>query len=431
MTAAPTFAEIGPAGFQEKFTHTDDITRPVAPGPWAPAHWSVVRHVRDPEHWYQVEPAMAWHGSMCQRPDDPVEPMHRVADYRDLVFLCRNHLMTATNASSYGVTYLTPDRMVDFTGGTAVVRFDVATLRESGRDWIDLWVTPYADNLVTPVDDSTPDLQGAPRRAVHLRMTGDRERSAFVASVVRNHVGTPVPAHTTEGYEAAFARTLGPNGRPLATSATRRDTFELYISRSHIKFGMPRYNLWWVDAPIADLGWSQGVLQIGHHSFNPTAGGGRPTSWHWDNIGVQPAVPFTVLPADRRFVDDTSAHEVAFAAGAPAGASLRFSALGATEIVALGPNDGEPAEGDWERAQVQAQARQNPTRFTSYWTPVPAGTTRVRFRAVRGQPARKGGRWIARDISIWAPPAQAPAAAAPAPESDAQKGRGKSGGTDK
>jgi hypothetical protein len=41
-------------------------------------------------------------------------------------------MMTATNASGYGVTYVTPARVVDFSAGTAVVRFDVATLRETG-----------------------------------------------------------------------------------------------------------------------------------------------------------------------------------------------------------------------------------------------------------------------------------------------------------
>jgi hypothetical protein len=394
---APIFAVIGVDGFQEGFTHTADITAPVAPAPWGPtAGWSVVRHQRDPASWHQIEPMDAWHGSMCQRPDDAVEPTHPVRKYRDLVFLCRNHLMTANNASGYGVTYLTPGRLVDFSNGTAVVRFDVATKRESGRDWIDLWLTPYADNLVAPLDDSLPDLQGEPRRAVHVRMTAQRSRSAFQASVVDDFVEVALPAADRRGYEEAFA------ARGLVPSATRRDTFELHISRTHVRFGMPRYGLWWVDAPLPrSLDWSQAVVQLGHHSFDPRADGGSPTTWHWDNVGASPAVPFTIIRAEDRYVDATTPRgELVFGTPAPAGAHLRGMFLGATEVSVAGP-DGR--FGRWSPVTLQAQRRRLPERFASFWMPVPAGTTRARFRALR-TPGADAGPWMVRDVELWANP---------------------------
>jgi hypothetical protein len=82
---APIFAVIGVDGFQEGFTHTADITAPVAPAPWGPtAGWSVVRHQRDPASWYEIEPMMAWHGTKCERPDDPTpaKRTHRSAPTR-------------------------------------------------------------------------------------------------------------------------------------------------------------------------------------------------------------------------------------------------------------------------------------------------------------------------------------------------------------
>jgi len=397
----PVFATIGVDGFQEGFTHTSDITIPVAPGPWEPAGWSVVRHQRDPQSWYKIEPMMAWHGTTCQPPIDPVEPTHHVEEYRDMLFLCRNHMMTATNASGYGVNYVTPGHLVDFSAGTAVVRFDVTSKRETGRDWIDLWITPYHDNLVAPLDDSLPDLQGEPRRAVHVRMTAERARAAFEAAVVRNHVATRVPSLTTEGYEAAFA------ARGLAPSATRRDTFELHISRTRIKFGMPRYNLWWVDAPVDDLGWSQGIIQLGHHSFNPAGDGGSATTWHWDNIGAAPASPFTILRASSRFVDASTPNgEVTFATAAPTGAFLRGAGIGATEV-SFAKATGKFSK--WKRVRLQAQKRLDPTRFASGWMPIPAGTTRVRFRPVNVKGDPSGGLWMVRDIEIWSAPQAAPA----------------------
>lgn len=409
----PAFIAIGANGFQEEFTHIPGtpppLNTPIAPIPWEPGSWSVVRHQRDPGSWYKIEPLMAWHGTMCERPDDPTleKRTHHVEEYRDMVFLCRNHMMTATNASGYGVNYVTPARLVDFSTGTAVVRFDVATLRETGRDWIDLWVTPYHDNLVAPLDDSLPDLQGEPRRAVHVRMTAERARSAFEAAVVRNHVATRVPSLTSEGYETAFA------ARGLAPSATRRDTFELHISRTRIKFGMPRYNLWWVDAPVADLGWSQGIIQLGHHSFNPAGDGGSATTWHWDNIGAAPASPFTILRTNRRFVDASTPNgEVTFATAAPTGAFLRGAGIGVTEV-SFAKAAGK--FGTWQRVRLQAQKRLDPTRFASGWMPVPAGTTRVRFRPVRGLLPLSNGLWMVRDIEIWSAPQAAPA---PAPADD-------------
>ncbi len=405
----PVFAKIDPSvDFVAPFTHTPDITIPIAPIRWdtttMSSDWSIVRHQRDPDSWYRIEEMDAWHGSMCQKPDDAAEPTHKVSEYRDMVFLCRNHIMTANNSSGYGATYLTPNRMLDFSAASGVVRFDVATLRESGRDWIDIWLTPYGDNLVVPLDDSLPDGQGEPRHAVHVRMTPERRRSAFFASVIRNHKGERLDVATDEGYETVFARTPADTTgtKFLAPSATRRDTFELHISRTHLKFGMPRYNLWWIDTEIPKgLGWSRAVVQIGHHSFDPTADGGKPTTWHWDNVGVAPAVPFTIQRASRRYVDDTTSNELTFATPAPAGAHLRGEAVGSTEVSFAGP-DGD--FGKWADLRPQSQKHLDRSRFVSGWMPIPEGTTRVRFRSVKAKRFESGGRWMVRDVEIWAAP---------------------------
>lgn len=85
----------------------------------------------------------------------------------------------------------------------------------------------------------------------------------------------------------------------LTPDAKRRDKFELQISRNHLRFGMPAYNFNWIDLPIPELDWSQGVVQIGHHSYNPAKDAGcpinqnaktgcSPTTWHWDNVNIQP-----------------------------------------------------------------------------------------------------------------------------------------------
>ena len=39
------------------------------------------------------------------------------------VFQCRNHVMTAINASGYGVIYLTPNHLVDLSLERSVISF--------------------------------------------------------------------------------------------------------------------------------------------------------------------------------------------------------------------------------------------------------------------------------------------------------------------
>jgi hypothetical protein len=183
----------------------------------------------------------------------------------------------------------------------------------------------------------------------------------------------------------------------LTPSATRRDTFELRLSRTHVRFGMPAYDFWWIDAEIADLGWDQGVVQFGHHSYDPTryCASCGPNTWHWDNVRIEPAAPFTMLRADRRYVDAESEPEVVFPGPSPEHAHLRFAAVGQNIEYSV---DGGAS---WWPAQLAAQRRSNPERFQSYWTPIPAGVTAVRLR---GEGVAEPSAWMVQDVAIWARP---------------------------
>jgi hypothetical protein len=359
--------------------------RPSSPHPWRHlTDWDVTVHSRDTATWHNLESMPAQHGHNCSAPPD----RHDISSYDDAVFLCNDHLMTAISASGYGVIYLTPDRLVDFSAGEASIRFDLSTLRTSSRDWIDLWVSPYDEHLQLPLEDWLPDLNGPPRDAVHLRMD-NFHGSIFRGFVIRNFVATQTavtPGNAYLGYESV-----------LTPSATTRTTFQLTISRTHLKFGIPALNYWWVDADIADLGWSSGVVQLGHHSYTPTkdcADGATcsPNTWHWDNVQINAAVPFTIIRADQRSVDWQAAPAVTFPQPAPAAARLRFAGVGDNIAVSF---DGGAT---WEAAQLQAQTKHDSSKFQSYWTPIPAGTTSVQFR---GQGGWWGNQWIVRDISIW------------------------------
>ena len=363
--------------FLESFTG-----QPSAPHPWKPSNWDVTVHSRDVGTWAELEPVAAMHGSDCSAPPS----RHMLTSYDDAVFLCRDHLMTAIKAEGYGVIYLTPNQIIDFSHGDAILRFDLSTLRTSLRDWIDVWISPYPDQLQLPLEDWLPDLSGVPRNAVHVRMNTFNCGTNFSVFVIKDFVATEVPAQNWVGYESL-----------LTPDAKRRDTFELRISRSHIQFGMPRYRFSWVDADMPELAWDHGVVQFGHHSYNPGKSDGcgtvcEPNTWHWDNISISPARPFTILRADRRSTSPENASSVNFPAPAPPNAYLRFAGIGTTLEVSF---DGGAS---WQAAQLQAQKGLNDDHFKSYWMAVPPETSSAQFRGANWW----GGPWQVRDISIWA-----------------------------
>lgn len=209
-------------------------------------------------------PMVIEHGPHCEAPP----ATHMSSDpmsFSQAVFLCsaaNPHLMTAINSGDYGVIYLTPAALADFSGGEAVVRFDVSTLRTSARDWIDLWVTPLDDAMPGPLDSQFPDLQGPPRRGLHSRM------DPFYGSVFRS-----------ERFDNHAITSIGGGWPPLesvltSTSASRRDTFEARITRTSFRLSIQQAGTttWTVlsDGTFPALDWSKGVIQFGHHSYNPT-----------------------------------------------------------------------------------------------------------------------------------------------------------------
>lgn len=365
----------GKALFYESFGGS-----PSSPQPWKPQNWDVTVHSRDGSTWYELDGMNAMHGHDCGAPP----ATHAISSYDDAVFLCRDHVMTAMNAQGYGLIYLTPDAMVDFSQGEATIRFDVSTLRTSSRDWIDLWITPYEDNLQLPLEEFYPDLNGPPRRAIHIFMTTFNDKTGFKAEVYNNFQRTEVDSTYWDALEDH-----------LTPSATRRDTFEARITKDHLTFGMPGYNLWWINnAPMPALDWTQGIVQFGHHSYNPTkdCSGCSPNTWHWDNVNISPSRPFTILRADRRFADAQN-QTLTLPDAAPAGANLRFAGVGSDLAVSY---DGGKS---WVPAALQKQM-QTPKEehFKSYWMPIPAGTTTVMFRGA----AFWGGDWMVRDVSVFA-----------------------------
>ncbi len=372
-----------------RFVETFDGT-PSSPEAFSSPAWSVNLSSRDPDTWTVLEAMDAHHGPGCEAP----LATHEVSRYEDAVFVCADHLMTAVNASGYAVAYLTPHALVDFSRGEAVVRVDVSTFRASGRDWIDLWVTAFDDQMALPFNpgEGDVDLQGAPRNAVHLEM--DRGCSGFRLTWYRDG---------RQYGDSPGCWGLADWNQVLVPDARRRDTLELRISRTGVRLWMPDYNLTLAEASV-DLGFDAGVVQLGHHSYNPRkdcheanspmdAEDCAPTTWHWDNVTISPARPALISATDTRMVKDDS--RVTFDHAAPRGAFLRFSAVGRVEVSFDGGRNWNPAQ----KQDSVLKGAYHPEHASSYWMPVPEGATSARFRFTQDGWYR--GPFHARDFSIW------------------------------
>ena len=131
------------------------------------------------------------------------------------------------------------------------------------------------------------------------------------------------------------------------------------------------------------------------HSYSPFKcdGGCQPNTWHWDNVGIEPAVPFTIVPSDRRWASDEHGATVSFAAPAPPESDLRFVEIGTGMEVSF---DGGAS---WQAAQARPirEGKDAPNTFLSYGAPMPEGATSA---TLRGGDWRAGS-WRVRDFSIW------------------------------
>ena len=402
------------------FNWTGGLTAPV---PWSGQGfantWDVQIHKRAVGD--TMDPMTAQHGADCS----PPPATHPISMLADGVYICRNHMMTAIGDTGYGEIALTPDHMVDFSSGTATITVNVSTLELNNSDWIDLWITPFSENLTLPIETGA-DGQGPPRDALRFSFNHAGILGTYAGDVARfdNFTKTNLPGtgvHDLLTY--------------LPASAVTRSLYEIDLSQTHVRFGLPTVGTagtWRTDTSIAPLGFTRGVVQLVHHSYNPNkhcATCGVDT-WHWSNLYMSNSVGFTIIPGAERSVHAGGATTVNFGSPAPANALLRFSGIGPQGTTYQVSYNGGAS---WVAPSMQTQSGKSTEHFTSYWTPVPAGTQHVMFRGQNWW----GGPWWVRDPAIWSdgapqsvvpPPASTPQPTnAPAPKPTATPAAGGSG----
>lgn len=405
------------------FFETFDGT-PSSPDPFTQVGqntWDIGIHSRNVDTWDLLMPFAHHHGPNCEAPltanaTAPFSSSELVTHnsngrYEDAVFKCKDHVMTSIFGvgrsinDSYAMISMTPNHMVDFSSGEAVIRFNVTTFRTTQRDWIDVWIMPWDDSMQLPFDSSelgTVDLQGMPRNGVSVSMfaPNNNAKSGFKPIIVKNGVETGEFRKYTSDYNHFLAYEdymPGNTGNPQ-----RRDTVEIRISQNRIKVCMPMdtsdnapsQTVCWADKAIGALPFTKGVVTLSHHSYTPNKDCSfysplqcGPDTWHWDDVYVSPAVPFKMIKADRRMVRDETA--VNFNEPAPANSKLRFSAAGRVQLSFNG--------GAFQSVTRLPGTQPSDSHVASYFVPVPQGTTSVRFRMTDSG----AGGVHAKDFAIW------------------------------
>ena len=346
------------------------------------ANFDVTIYQAHPGNWYSNPVMAAQHGAKCEGPP----ASHPVSDYRDLVYVCNNHVMTALNAGGdYGAIYLTPNKLLDWTDGPATVTFDMSIERMSGRDWVDFVLSPYMDNVASFYEVG---LVSFPKTGWQMSMNN---QGGFRLNGIKNY-----DTYQIGPNDFTPLRNLTPEG---VNDSAVRQPFKFVISKTHIRFEMmpsatnvcatkPRECLL-TDMDVDASGFTQAVVQFAQHSYNPTKdNAGAPATWHWDEFNLSPSIPFTLIKSPTRIVsDETPVH---FNAPAPANSYLRFSATASTVEVSI--NNGQ----SWQTARETSASSSAQHLARSFFTPIPAGVQDVRFRLGNTSNGKH-----ARDFSIW------------------------------
>ena len=321
----------------------------------------------------------AQHGTNCAGPP----ATHEVHSYADAVFICNNHIMTAINAGGYGMIALTPASIMNCSQG-CTVQWQMSTEKSSQRDWPDLWLTPWSDNLSLPFDAGDVDLQGIPRQGVQVSAAAIQ--NSWSVATISNYNVTSLPSPWWEPMHAG----IGPEVNQAAT----RQTFKLTISPGRIRFerlaSATAPSLVWVDSPAPVLFAPDYVVQFGHHSYNPTKdGAGTPSTRHWDELVISPSTPFTLIKTHTRALFQNGG--ITFDAPAPANSWLRFTAVGTVQYSVNGGSTYQPAT-----KQVFLTHYEH---MSSYFIPIPQGTQSVHFRFTPD--GWYNGPYAAKDFAIW------------------------------
>lgn len=404
IVLTPTIAQSG--AFLEPFDGS-----PPAPAAYQnPHNWGIFSQGFD-THFNGQAGQVAQHGPACEPPDFPYTAgnTHPLRSEADTVFMCNDHVMTAVGLAGYGAVYMQVPA-VAVLNPSAVISWNMSTLRTAARDWVDVTLTPWAEQSEMAYNNLD---QHIPLHNIHIALAGT---NVFLATqrigggqAYNQGRDVQLSGDTFTTWDTVFQA----NG--VSESASRRDRFEVTLTRTTLSVCLSDYAYqgqrpfcWLRNAPLAEpldpAIWNDQVaVQLGHRSYNPekscvndqdpsqvlTDGHSPyadvhcpPNTWHWDNVSVQPYQPFEIVKSVPEIlaIRTTSPTRVNFASPAPADSYLTFVQFGETSQLRISWDNGST----WNIPRLQPAVAPSTENGEAIFTPAPTGATSVMVRGANG-----------------------------------------------
>jgi hypothetical protein len=269
-----------------------------------------------------------------------------------------------------------------------VISFDISTERMSKLDWWDVWISPYDSNLAIPFTSGDPDIKGEPEDSVHITI----EDPGNIPTLYINQNGKQ------KQYKNGLNIPFNSKIKKGTNQSAVRQAFKITLSKNHLKFERLKSStgeaIVFFDTDLSELNFDTGVVQFGHHSYDPEKDPiGKPGTWHWDNISLNPSIPFSITRGNRRYIDNEN-QTLNFTKPAPQNSYLRFNGIGKIEVSYNGNPFVEAQKAGWAKNHAW-----DPKHFASYWTQIPQGTKSLRLKF--SPDGNYTGPFIAKDFSIW------------------------------
>jgi hypothetical protein len=359
---------------------------------------------------------LAQHGPNCEPPGFPYNASnsHVMQSAADTVFICNGHVMTSPGLSGYGAIYMMPPAVADFSQGPATISWDMSTLRTSGRDWVDVVLTPWDQQSQMAYNNND---QHIPPNNIHITLAGTNVFLGYerIGGGIQYNQGvdTLINGDTSTTWDQVFQA----QNPPLTESPSRRDKFQITLTRTTISVCMPGYayqgqsQFCWIrnaqlPQPLDPAVWhDQATVQFDDRVYNAEKACGVSTedqfnidhtaygeltcpnnTWHWDNISIAPYRPFSVTKSvpENFAVHSGNPTTVTFQNPAAAGSYLAFVQFSHTPDLRVSYDGGAT----WHAPHIQPSIAPNngasEENGEAVFDAIPAGVQSIMVRGTNG-----------------------------------------------
>ena len=254
--------------------------------------YSVTHRTHPRDHFSDLSPFPADHGSDCAGPNPDVTPLpqHDVTTSNrsngtnpdQSFFVCKNHMMSSMGeVSGYSIASFWPRQEFNFEDG-GVLEFDVNINDGHPRVWWEIMITPRAQLRPNAATLHTPISERYSPDHVVLQFSQSGQRRIYVGADVEQPEGQIVNARHWATWRFRHA------DDPALEDRRIRRTMRVEIENERISWSIldqhGKWDTYSADVP-GGLPFQQGLVVFKHHAYTPEKDDNFDNyTFHWDNI---------------------------------------------------------------------------------------------------------------------------------------------------